>query len=185
MTGVKTHILSAGLSLIFAVVANSFDFQLWNLSTFGYPKDLACQRYTNRSQRSPLECAIKCLRSECVAWTTSEITCFVCGRCIGNGDTLPPNTIGVYRNLQMKMPGKIIGKVVSIVRHETLDLQCSQMHWLETWQTRGHINDCFRIVCLTHWGRDKMADIFQTFSNAFSWMKMYTFWLKFHRSLFL
>ena len=34
----------------------------------------------------------------------------------------------------------------------------------------------------THWGRDKMADIFQTiFSNAFSWMKMYEFWLRFHR----
>ena len=33
----------------------------------------------------------------------------------------------------------------------------------------------FRIcLVLTHWGRDKMAAIFQTiFSNAFSWMKMY------------
>ena len=29
---------------------------------------------------------------------------------------------------------------------------------------------------LTHWGRDKMADIFQTtFSNAFPWMKMFQF----------
>ena len=34
---------------------------------------------------------------------------------------------------------------------------------------------------LTHWGRDKMAAILQTiFSNAFSWMKMYPFWLRFH-----
>ena len=39
---------------------------------------------------------------------------------------------------------------------------------------------------LTHWGRAKMADIFQTtFSNVFSWMKMYEFRLKFHWSLFL
>ena len=39
---------------------------------------------------------------------------------------------------------------------------------------------------LTHWGRDKMAAIFQTTSsNAFSWMKMYEFRLKFHWSLFL
>ena len=39
---------------------------------------------------------------------------------------------------------------------------------------------------LTHWGRDKMAAIFQTtFSNAFSWMKMFEFRLKFHWSLFL
>ena len=35
---------------------------------------------------------------------------------------------------------------------------------------------------LTHWGRDKMASIFQT---AFSWMKMCEFLLKFHESLFL
>ena len=39
---------------------------------------------------------------------------------------------------------------------------------------------------LTHWGRDKMAAIFQTpFSDAFSWMKMNEFRLKFHWSLFL
>ena len=28
---------------------------------------------------------------------------------------------------------------------------------------------------LTHWGRDKTAAFFRTFSNAFSWMKMYEF----------
>ena len=39
---------------------------------------------------------------------------------------------------------------------------------------------------LTHWGRDKKNAIFKTtFSNAFSWMKMYEFRLKFHWSLFL
>ena len=39
---------------------------------------------------------------------------------------------------------------------------------------------------LTHWGRDKMAVIWQTMlSNAFSWMKMLEFQLKFHWSLFL
>ena len=39
---------------------------------------------------------------------------------------------------------------------------------------------------LTHWGRDKMAAVSQTMiSNAFSWMKMYEFHLKFHWSLFL
>ena len=38
---------------------------------------------------------------------------------------------------------------------------------------------------LTHWGRDKMAAIFQTtFSNRFSWMKMYELWLKFQWNLF-
>ena len=38
---------------------------------------------------------------------------------------------------------------------------------------------------LTHWGRDKMAAIFHTtFSNVFSWMKMYELRTKFHWSLF-
>ena len=38
----------------------------------------------------------------------------------------------------------------------------------------------------THWGRDKMAAIFQTtFSSAFSWMKMFVFRFKFHWRLFL
>ena len=38
---------------------------------------------------------------------------------------------------------------------------------------------------LTHWGRDKMADIFQrTFSNAFSWMNMYELRFRFLWSLF-
>ena len=39
---------------------------------------------------------------------------------------------------------------------------------------------------LTHWGRDKMAAISQTmFWNAFSWMKMYEFCLRFLRNVFL
>ena len=39
---------------------------------------------------------------------------------------------------------------------------------------------------LTHWGRDKMAAFSQTtLSNAFSWMKMYKFRLRFHWSLLL
>ena len=41
-------------------------------------------------------------------------------------------------------------------------------------------------ILLTHWGRDKMAAIFRTtFSNAFSWMKIYEFRLRFHWNLFL
>ena len=37
--------------------------------------------------------------------------------------------------------------------------------------------DSIMWILLTHWGRDKMATIFQrTFSNAFSWMNMYKFW---------
>ena len=39
---------------------------------------------------------------------------------------------------------------------------------------------------LSHWGWDKMAAIsLTTFSNAFSWIKMYEFSLRFHWNLFL
>ena len=40
-------------------------------------------------------------------------------------------------------------------------------------------------VRVTHWGRDKIASIFQTtFSIAFSWMKMFKFRLRVHWNLF-
>ena len=38
---------------------------------------------------------------------------------------------------------------------------------------------------LTHWGQDKMATNFLAISNAFSWMEIYKFRLKFHWSLLL
>ena len=42
------------------------------------------------------------------------------------------------------------------------------------------------ISCLTHLLFDKMATISQkTFIIAMSWMKIFVFWFKFHRSLFL
>ena len=41
-------------------------------------------------------------------------------------------------------------------------------------------NGRFCYWVLKHWDQDKMTTVFQTrFSNAFSWMKMYEFWLKF------
>ena len=60
-------------------------------------------------------------------------------------------------------------------------LTCCIFH---TWfNSKG---DNFKYIFLTHWGRDEMAAISQmTVSNAFSWMKMYEFWLKFHWSVFL
>ena len=49
-----------------------------------------------------------------------------------------------------------------------------------------HISYTFCLQLLTHWGLDKMDAISQTtLSNAFLWMKMFEFWLKFHLSLFL
>ena len=64
---------------------------------------------------------------------------------------------------------------------EPVDLSCIRQcfHWSD--HALAHVNG----PTSTHWGQDKMAAIFQTtFSNAFSWKKMFEFRLKFHWSLF-
>ena len=71
--------------------------------------------------------------------------------------------------------------------------QLESVSGIETWSilivtailyTELHLQDL--LPYSTPWGQDKMATIFQTtFWNAFSWMKMYQFQLKFHWSLFL
>ena len=60
------------------------------------------------------------------------------------------------------------------------NLICLHNSWIFLWY-RPHI-----LFVLTHWGRDNMAAVSQTtLSNAFSWMKMLEFRLRFHWSLFL
>ena len=44
----------------------------------------------------------------------------------------------------------------------------------------------YRMISLKHWGWDNIATISQTtFSNSFSWKKMYEFYQRFHLSFFL
>ena len=58
--------------------------------------------------------------------------------------------------------------------------QCILIHHSSTLKV---IHTCRNV---THWGQDKMADIFPSaFSNAFSWMNMQKLQFKFHWSLFL
>ena len=60
------------------------------------------------------------------------------------------------------------------------DCSISIAHALEIVQSHTNRSICKINQYLTHWGRDKMVAIFQTmFSNAFSWMKMYEFRLRF------
>ena len=59
-------------------------------------------------------------------------------------------------------------------------------HYLSRWWPSSLMHASPGLNELTHWGRNKMADISQTtFSNAFSWMKIHQFLQKFHWSLFL
>ena len=58
-------------------------------------------------------------------------------------------------------------------------------HWSMQWFGMKQLTSHYLEQCLTHWSRDKMAANFQTtFSNAFSWMKMCNFLLRFHWNLF-
>ena len=50
---------------------------------------------------------------------------------------------------------------------------------------KGLTPNKWQAIALTHWCQNKMAAILQIFSNAFSWMKMYEFWLRFHWSFIL
>ena len=61
-----------------------------------------------------------------------------------------------------------------------------QLHRAWNKETFTGTNALSSINILTHWGRDKMTAFSQTtLSNAFSWMKILEFRLKFHLSLFL
>ena len=55
------------------------------------------------------------------------------------------------------------------------------LHTVATWPVTGTSIANY----LTHWGRNKMVAVLQTiFWNAFFWLKMYEFWLKFHWNVF-
>ena len=60
-------------------------------------------------------------------------------------------------------------------------IQCLDLNVLKNCEGEN----CYDCDILTHWGRDKMADISHTtFSNGFSWMKMCKFRLRFHWNVF-
>ena len=62
--------------------------------------------------------------------------------------------------------------------HDIID---KLLQHVQIWSLTGSLESWF-----TQWGRDKMVVIFQpTFSNVFSLMTIYEFWLIFHWSLFL
>ena len=100
--------------------------------------------------------------------------------CLLHINGFPPNApwrkwngITVLRNVA-------INTIQVPVSHLTASL-CILPDNLLFWQTVS-----FPSSRLSHWGRDKMAVIFQTtFLNTFSWVKMYEFRSRFHLSLFL
>ena len=69
---------------------------------------------------------------------------------------------------------------ISITRNTVCIFSC---HMISLYN--GSIRAAIDELGLTHWGRYKMTSISQkTFSNAFSWVKMYELRLIFHRSSF-
>ena len=105
--------------------------------------------------------------------------------CLESGSSLPHWNWRVLDNLNLRLSistitmlsfiGVLDVQHVVMWRRHTSYIHKGSLMWTDLW-----------IYQLTHWGRGKMAAIFQTtFSNAFSWMKMYEFRLRFHWSLFL
>ena len=65
-----------------------------------------------------------------------------------------------------------------------LDQDCLRL-WIGIYSVPSHCPNQYQIYCqqdsVTHWGRDEIDSVLQTtFSNTFSWMKMYEFRLEFH-----
>ena len=72
------------------------------------------------------------------------------------------------------------------MREETDVLAVSEQSWLRHVYKHILCKDCEKLlwfIVLTHWDWDKRAAILQTFSSAFSWIKMYKF--RFTFNLFL
>ena len=75
--------------------------------------------------------------------------------------------------------------ITLILPSRPLCRHCDALSWRHHTRGRFVLTFVWQYL-LTHWGRDKMAVIFQTtVSNAFYWMKMHEFRLRFHWSLFL
>ena len=106
------------------------------------------------------------------------------------------------RAISQEMPQpsitKIFMKITCLKFHSNLPGANELMHiiwfckWLEMTLLQckpSHVPGAKLLVLhkwLTHWGRDKMAAISKTtFSNAFLWMKIYEFRLRFQWRLFL
>ena len=91
-----------------------------------------------------------------------------------NGSLRMQNTLGAYKfsiSIKLKQFLKHSGRHPSFQQVPTVQLHPRIFGWCHS---------------LTYWGRDKTATFSQTsFSNVFSWMKMYEFPLRFHWSFFL
>ena len=75
---------------------------------------------------------------------------------------------------------KLVGNQISPTEWNDESDTWTKGKWVHS-KTKGR-----KSALLTHHPLDKMADISQTtFSNAFSWMIFFVFWLEFHPSLFL
>ena len=108
----------------------------------------------------------------------------VTGLCEGNSSgtgefpaQMPSNAENVF--IWWRHHGHSMHIFVDIILKPIFRFKPRSLLWLT------HLSPGDTDVIVTHWGRNKMAAIFQTtFSNAFSWMKMYTFRFRFHWSMF-
>ena len=122
-------------------------------------------------------------------WLHLRSTCLITGGSLMHYRTqlLSPATWGMTRySLNVGFVDLIDGDTRLIVQKLSKE-HISRWNYLfcPSWCVKTSQDTTLDYLLLTHWGRDKMAAIFQTtFWNAFSWMKMLKLRLSFHWSLF-
>ena len=105
MKHVKKLVLLVLLPLDRAIIDGTY-FQLFDAMNVGgtseYPKDLKSGRvsFSNRSVSGHLECSVGCFYGGCSVWAldTTDATCTVCQRCVGDGGGLSSAARGVRRD---------------------------------------------------------------------------------------
>ena len=117
MKHVNKLMLVASLPLALAIL-DSTHFQPLDAVDVGgtseYPKDLKCGTFlvSNRSVRGHLECSVGCFQDGCSVWAldTTDTTCTVCQRCVGDGGGLSSTTRDVRRDSAIKTEGRCLIK---------------------------------------------------------------------------
>ena len=112
MKHVNKLILVSLLPLALAIL-DSTHFQPLDAVDVGgtseYPKDLKCGIFlvSNRSVRGHLECSVGCFQDGCSVWAldTTNATCTVCQRCVGDGGGLSSATRDARRDSAIKTEG--------------------------------------------------------------------------------
>ena len=118
------------------------------------------------------------------SWQCNVISGYLCQAITWISDYLVP-----WRHMKSLGYNELILDIIAVwgINHLPLCLQMSKStgNFLTLSDAVKLFSADGKLHSLTQWGRNKIVAISQTFSNSFSWMKMYEFRLIFCWNLFL